>query len=139
MDRYQPNGTALTPHERELLTILMEECAEVTVAASKVIRFGRENRPPDRVTPNTEILSLEIGDAIAVIALIADLKLIDWGQVAIGINRKAERLGYFLQTPTERQLERTARFDVVEGIRNRRPFGEETWRRLFDCLFGSAR
>lgn len=40
MSRYISKHPKPTPYERELLTILMEEAAEVIVMASKILRFG---------------------------------------------------------------------------------------------------
>lgn len=45
-ERYVTPFDLPTAHERELLTILSKEAAEVIVAASKLQRFGRENGYP---------------------------------------------------------------------------------------------
>ena len=102
-NRYIPNGTPLTPHEAELLVILMEECAEVTQAASKLIRFGKENRPsPDNPDilglSNSEILGLEIGDLYEVVENLMDRKIVTQRAIDDGAERKAERLHYYMQT-----------------------------------------
>jgi hypothetical protein len=34
-DRYRPNGKPLTEREREILTVLIEECGEVIQSATK--------------------------------------------------------------------------------------------------------
>lgn len=96
-ERYRPNGTPLTDHEREILGILQEECAEVIVAASKLIRFGKENRP-DGGVPNTEELGLEVGDLLHMMERASRLGLLPGGAVAAGKMRKAERLRHYLQT-----------------------------------------
>lgn len=101
LDRYVPNGTPLTPHEREILTILMEEAAEVILAASKLIRFGKENRPADGSNAgeaNTRTLGLEVGDLRCMIARVALLQLTTSGDVSEGFQRKGERLLKYLQT-----------------------------------------
>lgn len=94
---YTPNGTPLTDHERELLVVLMEECAEVTQAASKLIRFGKENRP-DGGEPNTRVLALEIGDLLHMVDLVAEARLVS-SQAAIdeGVGRKAQRFAKYQQ------------------------------------------
>ncbi len=99
-ERYKPNGAPLTDHEREVLVILMEECAEVIQAASKLIRFGKENRP-DFGTANSVVLAHEIGDLEAVIVMTTGLKLYDWSDVLDGIDRKEKRLAHFMQTTAE--------------------------------------
>lgn len=60
---------------REILQILQEECAEVIVEISKIMRFG-----PDQCKPNsdeTNIMSLEkeLGDLLAMIELLVDCKI----------------------------------------------------------------
>lgn len=96
-DRYIPNGTPLTAHEREILTITMEECAEVIQAASKLIRFGKENRP-EGGEPNTRVLGLEAGDLKHMIGRLVALDLVSSQDMLDGEIRKAERLQSFLQT-----------------------------------------
>ena len=46
--------------QAEQLIILMEECAEVTQSASKILRFGAQ---PDAV----EALTMELGDLLGII------------------------------------------------------------------------
>jgi hypothetical protein len=96
-ERYQPNGVTLTDYERELLVILMEECAEVIQAASKLIRFGKENRPNDGMS-NTYCLGLEIGDVSQVISMTQDAYLVQATAIREGRDRKRERLEKFMQT-----------------------------------------
>lgn len=97
MSKYEPNGQPLTDYEFELLIILMEECAEVTQAASKLLRFGRENRPPERDVPNTTILAHEVGDLQEVVEMVGVAGLISAVDVAAGRKRKRERLAFFMQ------------------------------------------
>lgn len=100
--RYQPNGKPLTDYERELLVILMEECAEVIQAASKLIRFGKENRPvglgdPSEGLSNSVVLAHEIGDLEAVLQIANEADLYRSGDVVDGRRRKMDRLSYFMQ------------------------------------------
>jgi len=58
-----------------LLTILMEECAEVQQAASKIKRFGADEGrdiAAKEYGNNTERLRYEINDLIAMIEMIED-------------------------------------------------------------------
>lgn len=96
--RYHPSGKPLTPYERELLTILVEECNEVAIAASKMIRFGRDDHPPDNATPNTQQLGLEIGDLEWMVTLAALEGLVSERDISAGIARKREKLAYYMQT-----------------------------------------
>lgn len=68
---------------QELLTILMEEAAEVTVEASKIIRF----QPSGYQT-----LESEIGDLMCMIELIAENGFIDMENVAMCAAAKREKL-----------------------------------------------
>ena len=55
--------------QQHLLIALMEECAEVQQAASKVLRFGLDDKYKDQPT-NQERLSTELTDLIAVCDMI---------------------------------------------------------------------
>ncbi len=95
--RYKPNGTPLTDHERELLVCLMEEAAEVIQAASKLVRFGKENRPDTGVS-NSAALSAEVGDLLAVLERLVKAELIRPDVISEGADRKSARLDKYLQT-----------------------------------------
>jgi|SRR5882672_6554960 len=94
---YIPTGTTLTDYEREALVILMEECAEVIQAASKLIRFGKENRPDNGIS-NTETLSLEAGDLRYMLTVIRDLELTDEETEIKGQQRKHDRIRWYMQS-----------------------------------------
>lgn len=96
MSRYVPNGTPLTDYERELLVIMMEECAEVTQAASKLLRFGKKNRPDTGVS-NSLVLAGELGDLAAVISMVEHSGLVESEQVVAASILKRGRLEYFMQ------------------------------------------
>lgn len=99
MGTYRPNGAALTPHEREILTILQEEAAEIIVAASKLLRFGKEDNGygPDKGS-NTVELGREVGDLEEMVTRALHLGLFDLASVGEGKVRKRERLLMYLQT-----------------------------------------
>lgn len=78
-------GEKLLTNNDELYTILMEECAEVTVEASKIIRFGN----------NTERLEREIGDLLCMIELMKSRGLIDTSHLKTYSNLKMEKLKQF--------------------------------------------
>ncbi len=97
-DRYMPNGRPAGAYERELLVILMEECAEITQVAAKMLRFGVDNIAPRGDTSNHNLLAGEIGDLKAVIELMIGCGLIDERMIADGQARKQKRLDRYLQT-----------------------------------------
>lgn len=94
---YKPNGIPLSDYERECLTILMEECAEVIQASSKLLRFGKENRPDTGIS-NSIFLAHEIGDLEATLTMVVSADLVRLVDVLDGRTRKRERLAYFMQT-----------------------------------------
>ena len=71
--------------KEELLVIFMEECAEATVEASKIIRFGRNDE---------EIGSLakEVGDLVCMINLLEEYGMINKSQINQYALAKKEKL-----------------------------------------------
>jgi len=98
-ERYIPTGTPLTAHEKELLTILMEECAEVILAASKLIRFGKENRPDGMA--NVDHLSIEYGEATYTGVMTHSLGLMRQTAIDSGWAGKRAKLERFMQTTSQ--------------------------------------
>lgn len=70
----------------ELLTVLMEECAEVQVEASKIMRF-----PSNSATD----LEREIGDLLCMIDLLHQWDYIRWTEIEKQAHRKREKLEKF--------------------------------------------
>lgn len=60
---------------KEILRILQEECAEVIVDISKVMRFGPDQCKPDSDTTNIKSLEKELGDLQAMIELLIKEKV----------------------------------------------------------------
>jgi NTP pyrophosphatase (non-canonical NTP hydrolase) len=71
-------------HDQELLTILMEECAEVIQEASKCIRFGMSDNIPH--------LEKEIGDLLCVIGLMHEYDHMSYNRVERYVGEKLEKL-----------------------------------------------
>lgn len=84
--------------QREILTILVEECAEVIQRATKALRFGLQEVQPGQVWTNDCRLAQEIGDLYATINLAQLNGLISPGCVADGMVRKEAQLAKFMQT-----------------------------------------
>lgn len=70
----------------EVLTIFMEECAEATVEASKLIRFGSETYF------KSFKMESEIGDLLCMIDLLEEYGIIDLEEVEKHKNAKREKL-----------------------------------------------
>ena len=78
--------------EKELLTITLEECAEVIQAISKVFRFGMDCRYPDGAPTNKEHLEEEIGDLLCMVKILEDKGVINADNVNAATLNKREKL-----------------------------------------------
>lgn len=87
-----------TPHEREILTILIEECAEVQQRATKVLRFGRDEVQPGHEKSNSRRLAEEIGDMEVMVDMATKVGLISADDIENRKDRKREKLAKYMQT-----------------------------------------
>jgi NTP pyrophosphatase (non-canonical NTP hydrolase) len=78
--------------EQEIMSILQEESSEVIQAVSKIFRFGYENKHPEKDQTNREHLAEEIGDALAMIQLCIENKIVKWEDVEVAKDKKFEKL-----------------------------------------------
>ena len=81
------------PDVAENLEILAEECGEVIVAKSKVLRFGSQSKWNSPT--NQRLLGLEVGDLMAMIQILMDNGFLRQSDVEDGIARKLEKLSKF--------------------------------------------
>lgn len=86
-----------TPYERELLTILIEEAAEVQQRATKLLRFGAGEVQPGQDKTNAWRLSAEVGDMVAIMDLLRKRGLIFANVVDSHVDYKIEKLKQFMQ------------------------------------------
>lgn len=98
MEKFVTSCALPTDHEREILVILIEECAEVIHRATKILRFGRDEIQPEQPHTNRERLSIELGDLKAVVAMAANAGLLDLCIVDEFAIRKRDKLERFMQT-----------------------------------------
>ena len=96
-DRYVSKHDKPTPYEREILTILQEECAELIAQISKALRFGLDDGRPGGHETNYEAIGREIGDLDAMILLAAQNGLYSSEARTSGAQEKVERLKKFMQ------------------------------------------
>lgn len=82
--------------DRELLTILAEECCEVGQRVSKALRFGLMEIQPGQPLSNAERISEELGDLLATAEEMNDM--IDWQIVENSKAAKREKLARYLQS-----------------------------------------
>lgn len=97
LERYITPCLPPTPHERELLEILIEECAEVQQRATKMLRFGVREVQPGQPDDNRRRLGLEIGDLRYMIGEVLKAHLILSSDMYDGMNRKYLQLARYLQ------------------------------------------
>lgn len=99
-DRYISKHPKPTPYERELLTILIEECGEIIQAATKTLRFGAQDGYPGQSKTNADDLNKEIGDLVCMVDMAGEIGLVD--PSAINRARTAKRtkvLRYMQEQP----------------------------------------
>jgi hypothetical protein len=97
MTRWKSPCPPPTLYQSEILTILMEECAEVQQRAAKMVRFGVEETQPGQPHTNAQRLSAELGDLMAVLDLARDCGLIQDAVVDDARAQKHLKLQRFLQ------------------------------------------
>jgi hypothetical protein len=97
-ERYITPHPLPTSYERELLTILIEECAEVQQAATKLLRFGRDDVEPGKDKTNGFRLGMEIGDLYVMIEMALKAGIIRDTTIIEGSYRKRERIAKYMQT-----------------------------------------
>lgn len=84
--------------EAEILTILIDEAADVIQRATKLLRFGRHEIQPGQPLTNHQRLSEEIGQLQHMIEEAAYLGLLDADSIANGGAEKAATLPRYLQS-----------------------------------------
>jgi NTP pyrophosphatase (non-canonical NTP hydrolase) len=97
-DKFVSPGTPCTPHQHELLTILIEECGEVITRATKAKRFGLDEKQPGQEHTNAERLAHEIGDVLVMIELCEERCGVSRDEIVRGMEHKNEQLLKYMQT-----------------------------------------
>jgi NTP pyrophosphatase (non-canonical NTP hydrolase) len=77
---------------KEIMLILQEECAEVTQAVSKCFRFGLAECYPGTDTTNRDRLEEEIGDLLAMIALLEQAGVVSEAGLHAAFDNKIAKL-----------------------------------------------
>lgn len=99
-----------TPHERELLTILIEECSEVQKRATKALRFGLDECQPGQLYNNAERLGHEIGNVTETVDRLVGIGVVSEGTITYGEVCKRGQLEKYMQT------EAPVEFDPDSGV-----------------------
>ena len=85
-------------YQREVLTVLIEECAEVQQRATKALRFGVDEVQPGQPLSNAARLSVEIGDLLEMIDVAERAGLLSTPHIEEGRGGKRGKLAKFMQT-----------------------------------------
>ncbi len=85
----------------ELLIILSEECAEVSQAASKCIRFGMASTSTHSKTPSSNQLQLEteIGDFMAMVKLLTEEYNLNMDNIIAAADAKLIKVEKYMRNP----------------------------------------
>lgn len=97
VDRYISPCAPPEGYEREVLTILVEECAEVQKCATKMLRFGIEEVQPGQSLSCAYRLGLEIGDVLEMIDRAIEAGLCSAASIEAGRIHKRMQLAQFMQ------------------------------------------
>lgn len=76
----------------EILLITQEECAEVTQAVSKILRFGMTSEHPVTKIKNKDHLTEEVGDLLAMIEIMVEFKILDQELLSQACANKKQKL-----------------------------------------------
>jgi len=101
MERFVSPMPLPSDREREILTILIEECAEVQQRATKLLRFGRDEVQAGQELTNAARLSKELGDLEVLVAMAVDVGLVDVRIVRDRAARKRQKLARYMQTEAQ--------------------------------------
>jgi hypothetical protein len=97
-DRFISPCPPPTAHQREVAEVLIEECAEVTQRATKLLRFGVDEVQPGQPLSNMQRLCMEIGDLQVMIEFAIAAGIADAREIEIGKEAKRHQLVRYLQT-----------------------------------------
>jgi hypothetical protein len=84
----EPHFNQLSPEQAETLALIVEECAEVIQAVTKIQRHGLSSEHPVSGEVNSDTLQKEVGDLMAALRIGEVQNLLSWGSVIASRDRK---------------------------------------------------
>lgn len=100
-DKFRSLAPRPTEHEREILEILAEECAEIGKGCIKALRFGLPEVQPGQAFSNTVRIAHEVGDFLEVVDLAVREGILQPLAIEDGRAHKRLQLAKFMQTNTD--------------------------------------
>ena len=85
-------------HSEHLLTCLAEECAELSKAATKALRFGVNDKGPKEMHTNAENIQFEFNDVLAIIEMLAEQGVVPLGDSRPEVlQRKKDKVNSYME------------------------------------------
>lgn len=107
-ERFITQGKPPTGHQRELMDIMVEECAEIIRECVdlqqrlvKAMRFGMDEVQAGQAEDNVTRIGVEAGELLHVIDRAQRAGVVRQADLEAGIIRKIERLDRYMQTSPE--------------------------------------
>jgi len=97
MDKFVSPCSPPSPLEREIIDIIIEECAEVIQRGTKMTRFGIEEVQPGQDLSNAQRLAREIGDVFEIVALAIEAGIVTQAEIDLGRAHKRKQLAKYMQ------------------------------------------
>jgi predicted house-cleaning noncanonical NTP pyrophosphatase (MazG superfamily) len=97
-EKFVTPGPLPNEYERELLTILIEECAEIQQRATKALRFGLDEIQPGQPFTNKYRLGSEVGDLMEVVQRCLAATVLRETAIEEGRVHKKKQLDKYMQT-----------------------------------------
>lgn len=109
MKKFKTTHPLPNAFEREVLTVLIEEAAEVQQRATKLLRFGRDEVQPKQKLSNRARLSQEVGQLMFMIAYAQEHKLLDYKHILKGTDEKGPKIEKYFQSKAPKKRKAVGR------------------------------
>lgn len=84
-----------------LINVFMEECAEATQRAAKMLRFGIGDTSPIHPVPNDERFAAEVADLFAAIKMLQDEGVLPSTYPQEAVDKKIRQVEHFMERSRE--------------------------------------
>lgn len=90
-------------HKEYLLVCLAEECAELSKAATKALRFGLDDKEPKESHTNGENIQHEFNDVLAIIEMLAEQDILPLGDSRPALlQKKKDKVASYMEYAVRR-------------------------------------